>query len=369
MCHRLRCWPGSGRGWPAERGLSRETVRCYCNQAGTFLASLPDPVESAVRQLDSGQVTSFMVGYCRDRNVESAKAMATSLRALLRFLHVSGHTPIGLAGAVPGVAGWRLASLPRGLDAAVVAQLLGSCDQATVVGRRDYAILIMLVRLGLRGAEAADLRLGDLDWRAGEVTVRGKGNRIDRLPMPSDVGEAIVAYLTDGRPDCADADGVRYGAQAVSAAHGGGDPRHHGTGVSPRGPAAGGCASVAAHAGHRHAARRGVAAAGRAGAAASQRPVHRDLRQGGRKRAATAGAAVANCGGVVMTGLRRAAEDYLAMRRALGFKLTTQGSATDVVRRLLRVPRQRPDHQRPGAGVGDDDPQRQHATTAIWRGG
>ena len=100
------------------------------------------------------------------------------------------------------MAGWRLASLPRGVDAAVVAQLLGSCDQATVVGRRDYAILIMLVRLGLRGAEAADLRLGDLDWRAGEVTVRGKGHRIDRLPMPSDVGEAIVAYLTDGRPDC-----------------------------------------------------------------------------------------------------------------------------------------------------------------------
>ena len=113
-----------------------------------------------------------MVGYCRDRNVESAKAMATSLRALLRFLYVSGHTPIGLAGAVPGVAGWRLASLPRGLDAVVVvAQLLGSCDPATVVGRRDYAILIMLVRLGLRGAEAADLRLADLDWRAGEVTV------------------------------------------------------------------------------------------------------------------------------------------------------------------------------------------------------
>ena len=93
------------RSWLAvERGLSRETVRCYNNQAGTFLASLPEPVESAVRQLDSGQVTSFMVGYCRDRNVESAKAMATSLRALLRFLHVSGYTPIGLAGAVPGLA-------------------------------------------------------------------------------------------------------------------------------------------------------------------------------------------------------------------------------------------------------------------------
>ena len=93
--------------------------------------------------------------------------MATSLRALLRFLHVSGHTPIGLVGAVPGVAGWRLASLPRGVDAAVVARLLGSCDHATVVGRRDYAILIMLARLGLRGAEVAGpaARRHRLAWR------------------------------------------------------------------------------------------------------------------------------------------------------------------------------------------------------------
>ena len=139
------------RSWlVAERGLSAETVRCYCNQANTFLGSLPEPVDSSVQQLDSGRVTSFMVDYCQGRNTWSAKAMATSLRALLRYLHVCGHTPTGLVGAVPGVAGWRLASLPRGLDAAVVARLLGSCDRATVVGRRDYAILLVLARLGLR---------------------------------------------------------------------------------------------------------------------------------------------------------------------------------------------------------------------------
>src|SRR6476646_1482726 len=139
------------RSWlVAERGLSAETVRCYCNQASTFLASLPEPVDSSVQQLDSGRVTSFMVGHCRGRNRWSAKAMATSLRALLRYLHLCGHTPTGLVGAVPGVAGWRLASLPRGLAAAVVARLLGSCDRATVVGRRDYAILLVLARLGLR---------------------------------------------------------------------------------------------------------------------------------------------------------------------------------------------------------------------------
>lgn len=192
------------RSWLVdERGLSPETVRCYCNQAGTFLSSLPYPVDASVRQLDSCRVTSFMVGHCQGRNPSSAKAMATSLRALLRYLHVSGHTATGLVGAVPGVAGWRLASLPRGLDAAVVARLLGSCDHATVVGRRDYAILTVLARLGLRGCEVAGLEFRDVDWRSGEVNVRGKAERIDRLPLPVDVGEAIVAYLADGRPACA----------------------------------------------------------------------------------------------------------------------------------------------------------------------
>jgi integrase/recombinase XerD len=192
------------RAWLVrERGLAPETVRCYCQHAGKFLGELPDPLDAAVRRLDSGQVSSFMIAYCRDRNTWSAKAMATSLRALLRFLHVAGHTPVGLAAAVPAVAGWRLAALPRGLDAAVVARLLGSCDRATVVGRRDYAILTLLARLGLRGAEVAGLRLGDIDWRGGEVTVHGKGNRIDRLPLPADVGDAIVGYLTAGRPACA----------------------------------------------------------------------------------------------------------------------------------------------------------------------
>ncbi|WP_324199160.1 site-specific integrase [Nocardia amamiensis] len=189
------------RSWLAgERGLSRETVRCYGTQAGIFLGWLPCPVDIAVRQLDSGQVTGFMVDYCRDRNTWSMKAMVTSLRALLRFLHASGQTPTPLADAVPGVAGWRLASLPRGLDATVVARLLESCDRTTVVGRRDYAILTVLARLGLRGAEVTGLTIDDFDWRSGEIVVHGKGNRLDRLPLPVDVGEAIVAYLTDGRP-------------------------------------------------------------------------------------------------------------------------------------------------------------------------
>jgi integrase len=98
------------------------------------------------------------------------------------------------------VASPRLASLPQGLDAVTVAALLGSCDRRTAVGRRDFAILVLLVRLGLRGGEVAALRLDDIDWRAGELVVRGKGSRLDRLPLPQDVGEAVADYLRHGRP-------------------------------------------------------------------------------------------------------------------------------------------------------------------------
>jgi integrase/recombinase XerD len=204
--------PGSGpvetllaefRAWLAgERGLSAVTVRCYGKQARAFLAQLPEPLDAALQGLSAGQVTSFMLGYCRDRNTYSAKAMVTAVRALLRFLHVSGRTPVLLAGAVPAVAGWRLASLPRGLDAGQAERLLGSCDRDTIVGRRDYAILTMLARLGVRGAEVAALQLGDIDWRGGEVVIRGKGSRLERLPLTMPVGEALAAYLTGGRARC-----------------------------------------------------------------------------------------------------------------------------------------------------------------------
>jgi site-specific recombinase XerD len=185
-----------------ERGLSPVTVRCYFKQSRAFLAALPGVPGAAVRELDAGQVTAFMVDYCRDRNSWSAKAMVTSLRAFLRFAHATGRMPAPLAGAVPAVAGWRLATLPRGLSAAEIGRLLAGCDRETAVGRRDYAVLSLLARLGLRGAEAAGLRLGDIDWRAGEVAVCGKGSRVERLPLPAPAGEALAAWLAEGRPRC-----------------------------------------------------------------------------------------------------------------------------------------------------------------------
>jgi len=118
----------------------------------------------------------------------------------LRFLHVAGWTPTGLAQAVPSVAGWRLSSLPRVLEPDQVARLLSTCDRSTPLGRRDFAILTLLARLGLRAGEVARLSLDDIAWRAGELTIRGKGSTIERLPLPHDVGGALASYLRNGRP-------------------------------------------------------------------------------------------------------------------------------------------------------------------------
>ena len=156
--------------------------------------------------LDAGSVTAFMVEYCRGRNTNSAKSMARSVRSFLRFAHATGRTSAELWGAVPSSSGWHLASLPRSVPAADVEQLMtvaATRARFSAVGRRDYAIVLLLARLGLRRGEVAGLRLDDIDWRAGELTVVGKGNRAEALPLPVEPGEAIVAWLTGGRPECA----------------------------------------------------------------------------------------------------------------------------------------------------------------------
>jgi integrase/recombinase XerD len=190
----FRTWLDRGRG------LAAVSVRCYSKQAKAFLAAVGGP--GAVSGLDAGKVTAFMVDHSKDRNGWSAKAMVTSLRAFLRFAHATGRTAVPLAGAVPAVASWRLSALPRGLSQAEIGRLLAGCDRETAAGLRDYAVLSLLARLGLRGAEAAGLRLGDIDWRAGEIAVTGKGSRTERLPLPAPAGEALAAWLTDGRPRC-----------------------------------------------------------------------------------------------------------------------------------------------------------------------
>jgi site-specific recombinase XerD len=184
-----------------ERGLTAGTARGYVDCVRPFLASrVRDGGELDLAGLTPGDVLGFVLADCERRPRRSAKLMVTALRSLLVFLHVEGLTGRSLAQVVPSVAFWRLQGLPRGLDADQVRALLASCDTETLNGRRDLVILLLLVRLGMRRGEVARLRLDDIDWRAGELLVRGKGPRVERLPLPSDVGEALVAYLRDGRP-------------------------------------------------------------------------------------------------------------------------------------------------------------------------
>lgn len=186
-----------------ERGLAAESVRCYCVQARKFLAALPEPLDESLARLDAVRVTMFMVRHTADADsVWSAKALVTAVRSLLRYLHVDGQIPVALTGSVPAVAGWRLDSLPRGLESRQVAALLTASDPDSSAGRRDRAVLTVLARLGLRGAEVAALQLSDIDWHSGEIAVRGKGSRVERLPLTTEVGEVLSHYLMTGRPRC-----------------------------------------------------------------------------------------------------------------------------------------------------------------------
>jgi integrase/recombinase XerD len=145
-------------------------------------------------------VTGFLTAHLPRLSRKSAQMTACALRSFLRFLYAQGMTQVALAEAVPAIGFWKLSGLPQALSPSQVQGLLDACDQSTPVGRRDFAVITILARLGLRSGEASALRLEDVDWASGTVAIHGKGNRIDKLPLPVDVGQALVEYLREGRP-------------------------------------------------------------------------------------------------------------------------------------------------------------------------
>jgi integrase/recombinase XerD len=181
-----------------ERGLGAATAADYAAKVRAFVAAR---VGHGLAGLTAAQVTAFIVEKCPSMRKGTAKLTVTALRSLLGWLHLAGEIPGPLAWAVPAVASWRLAALPAPLEPAQVKAMLDGCDTDTAVGRRDLAMLTLLARLGLRAGEVAGLTLDDIDWRAGEITVTGKGRRSERLPLPADAGEAVASYLRDGRPE------------------------------------------------------------------------------------------------------------------------------------------------------------------------
>ncbi|MBB6375793.1 site-specific recombinase XerD [Pseudonocardia eucalypti] len=191
LLERYRCW------MIQERNLAPATVLRYENTARRFLReqAMVDGVFTP-SVLTGADVNAFLLRECARVSAGSAKGRVAELRSVLRFLYLREITSLRLGAAVPPVGGWRLAGIPKVFSGVDTQLLLHSCDRDTEVGVRNFAIIMLVARLGLRSIEIARLELDDIDWRAGELLVRGKARRQDRLPLPVDVGEALVAYLS-----------------------------------------------------------------------------------------------------------------------------------------------------------------------------
>ena len=184
------------------RGLAETTRLNYGRFIDVFLRDQFAMKPPGFRSLSARDVITFVRREAPHYSPKRAGVMITALRSFLGYLRFRGYVRMDLAACVPSIANWTLSSLPRFLQMVQVRHVLRICDRRTAMGRRDFAILLLLARLGLRACEVVALTLEDINWHAGEITIHGKGNKTSRLPLPSDVGEAIAAYLTKGRPEC-----------------------------------------------------------------------------------------------------------------------------------------------------------------------
>jgi site-specific recombinase XerD len=186
----------------SERGLMVQTISAYLYFVRKFLEERLPKEPIVTQEVKASDISAFVLRHSKGRSVESAHQMTTALRSFFRYLFQKGELPVNLAASVPTVANQRLSTLPRYLSPQEVERVLQACDRGTAVGRRDYAILLLLARLGLRAGEVVALQLEDIHWRAGKILVRGKGRVHDWMPVPVDVGEALASYLRQDRPPC-----------------------------------------------------------------------------------------------------------------------------------------------------------------------
>lgn len=185
-----------------ERRLSQASLNNYLPVVRRFLEKRFGTQPVLLGKIDQPDILHFVLRNVHNLSRGRAKLMVTALRSFFRFLQLQGDINTDLAVAVPTVANWRFATLPKWIPPEQVEHLLKSCDQSTLAGQRNYTILLLLARLGLRSGEIVTMTLDDIDWEAGEIKVGGKSHRQDRLPLPKDVGEALVKYLRYGRPRC-----------------------------------------------------------------------------------------------------------------------------------------------------------------------
>lgn len=183
-----------------QRGLAARTIEHYTEAARIFLAALDRSGQRDASEWTAADVLTFVRQHAQARRPVYMQRLCIGLRAFLRYLRFCGKIQRDLASAVPRIARWRLATLPKALTPAQVERVLAQCDRYSVVGRRNYAVLMLLARLGLRADEVRRLTLDDIDWRAGVLTIRGKGRAPEPMPLPSAVGQALATYLAHGRP-------------------------------------------------------------------------------------------------------------------------------------------------------------------------
>ena len=184
----------------SERGLTTATIINYLPFARKFLSDRFGEGPFLLEVVRPCDISGFILRHARTMSCRRAQLMTTAFRSFFRFLFQRGELQVDLAPSIPTVADWRLSTLPRYITAEEVIRVLGSCDRHTATGRRDYALLLILARLGLRAGEIVAMQLDDIDWRSGEILVRGKGLLYDRMPLPVDVGQALTVYLRHDRP-------------------------------------------------------------------------------------------------------------------------------------------------------------------------
>jgi len=185
-----------------ERSLSEATVINYTPVARSFLSERFPKGAVHCQQIIAADITAFVQRQATLISSKRAPLVVTALRSFLRYLFHRGIVAVDLAACVPTIATWSLSKVPRFLAGEQIQKILDSCDRGTAIGRRDYALLLLLSRLGLRAGEVVALTLDDLDWETGLVTVRGKGKRVAQMPLLPEVGTAIADYLSTGRPPC-----------------------------------------------------------------------------------------------------------------------------------------------------------------------
>ena len=183
-----------------ERGLTTATVINYLPCVRRFLIERFGSQELRFRELGPSDISTFILRHAHSMSPGRAKLMVTVFRSFFRFLLQRGEIEVDLAASVPTVANWRQSTVPKYITPKQTQGLLDACNQGTSTGRRDYSVLLLLARLGLRAGEVVALNLDDIDWRAGEITIRGKGLFRDRMPLPVDVGQALATYLRQDRP-------------------------------------------------------------------------------------------------------------------------------------------------------------------------